>query len=103
MNEAYEAGKFRHFGISNFSPTEVEYVVQLCNTNGWLAPSVYQGHYNAVSRTAEHVLLPVLRKHGIRFYAYSPAAGGSFSGTKTGDPLTRRQGNRWKEQVTKHI
>ncbi|KPM34299.1 hypothetical protein AK830_g12274 [Neonectria ditissima] len=98
MDDAHKAGKFRHFGISNFSPAEVEHLMQLCAANGWLSPSVYQGHYNAISRTAEEELLPVLRKHGIRFFAYSPAAGGSFSGTKTGDPDTRRQGNRWREQ-----
>lgn len=99
MNDAHKAGKFAHFGISNFSPADVEHVVLLCFRNEWLAPSVYQGHYNAVSRAAEDVLLPVLRKHSIKYYAYSPAAGGSFSGTKTGDPSTRRQGKRWKEQV----
>lgn len=100
MHEAYKAGKFKKFGISNMSPSEVDYIVQLCRKNEWIVPSVYQGHYNAISRTAEDDLIPILRAHQISFYAYSPAAGGMLSGTATGDPSTRRQGGRWKEEVS---
>lgn len=105
MNDAHRAGKFQHFGISNFgisnfAPDEVERVVSLCKRSGWVAPTVYQGHYNAVSRLAEEELLPVLPRLGLRFYAYSPGAGAMFSGTATAEDITKKQGGRWKHEVS---
>jgi aflatoxin B1 aldehyde reductase len=48
----------------------VEDLVAICKEHGYIAPTVYQGIYNIVQRTAETVLLPILRKHGIVFNAY---------------------------------
>lgn len=96
MNKAYLEGKFRRFGLSNHSPEEIEKVVRICEEKGYVKPSVYQGHYNAIARAAEKDLVPVLRKHGIAFYAFSPAAAGMFSGnhrTKT------EPGNRYDTTV----
>ena len=91
MNKAYKAGHFERFGISNYSAQQVEELVSICEKNGWVKPSVYQvspanpfyvtciisdrvsilqGQYNAISRGNEDDLFPVLRKHGISFYAY---------------------------------
>lgn len=44
--------------------------------HGYVLPSVFQGNYNAVSRHLEADLFPLLRRLNIRFYAYSPIAGG---------------------------
>lgn len=44
-------------------------------------PSVYEGNYNAIGREAEKELFPLLREHGIAFYAYSPIAGGFLTKT----------------------
>lgn len=41
---------------------------------------MYQGLYNLVCRAGEAELFPVLRKHGISFYAYSPLGGSFLSG-----------------------
>lgn len=38
---------------------------------GYVKPSVLQGQYNLFARKGEEELLPVLRKHGISYYAYS--------------------------------
>jgi len=51
-------------------------MVRIAKENNWVAPSVYQGNYSAVSRRPEKELFPILRKYGIAFYAYSPIAGG---------------------------
>jgi aflatoxin B1 aldehyde reductase len=50
MNDAYEAGKFERFGISNYSAQQVEELVQICEKNGWVKPSVYQASTAAASR-----------------------------------------------------
>ena len=39
-----------------------------------------QGMYSAVTRQVEDELIPCLRYHGIRFYAYSPLGGGILTG-----------------------
>jgi aflatoxin B1 aldehyde reductase len=80
MNEAFEQGKFNKFGISNHSAAEVQQLVDICEREGYVKPSVFQGHYNAIVRGGEQELFPLLRKHNISFMAYSPAAGGLFTG-----------------------
>jgi aryl-alcohol dehydrogenase-like predicted oxidoreductase len=76
MNTLHQAGKFKQLGLSNFLPDEVEEVIRIAKEHNYVLPSVYQGNYNAVSRHAETRLLPILRKHNISYYAYSPIAGG---------------------------
>lgn len=83
MNAAHAAGKFEKFGISNYTIREVEQILQICKTNGYVLPSVYQGHYNPIARRAEEKLLPLLRENNIAFYAWSPAGGGAFNGANT--------------------
>ncbi|KAK5126772.1 hypothetical protein LTR85_009706 [Meristemomyces frigidus] len=72
-------GKIAAFGISNFNAQEVEEIHSICSKNGWVTPTVYQGMYNALTRTGETTLFPVLRQLGMAFYAFSPLAGGFFS------------------------
>jgi aflatoxin B1 aldehyde reductase len=39
--------------------------------------------YSPLTRQIESELMPCLRHHGIRFYAYSPLAGGLLTGKHT--------------------
>lgn len=75
VNEEYKKGRFEKFGISNFSAEDVEKAVKISKERGYVAPTVYQGMYNLLARGGEDTLFPVLRKHGIAFFAYSPLAG----------------------------
>ncbi|KAK7713045.1 hypothetical protein SLS63_012188 [Diaporthe eres] len=77
----YREGTIKRFGLSNYTPEQVEEVVKVCHDKGFVLPSVFQGSYSAVARLAEDKLLPILRKHGISFYAYSPIAGGFLAKT----------------------
>lgn len=72
----HKEGKFRRFGISNYTPEQVSELHAYCRDNGLVPPTVYQGNYNAVSRKIDTTLLPLLKELGIAFYAYSPVAGG---------------------------
>lgn len=76
IDALHREGAFRRFGLSNYGAGEVEEVVRLCGDRGFVRPSVFEGSYNAFARQAEAGLLPVLRRHGISLYAYSPIAGG---------------------------
>jgi len=72
-------------GLSNYSAVETDRLVQLCQSNGWVQPAVFQGLYNPLNRRVEEQLLPVLRKHNIAFIAFNPLAAGLLTGKHTKD------------------
>lgn len=80
IDALHKEGKFRRWGLSNYYAWEVAEIVHICRTKGYVAPSVYQGIYNAVHRQVEPELFPCLRKYGLSFYAYNPLGGGFFTG-----------------------
>ncbi|KIW62956.1 hypothetical protein PV04_09841 [Phialophora macrospora] len=99
INDLYRAGTFDRFGLSNFTAAEVEEAIRIAKEKDFVVPSVYQGNYNAVARRTETELFPVLRKHGMAFYAYSPMAGGFL--TKTREKLSQSSGGegRWSRET----
>lgn len=94
MNEAYMDGKFERFGLSNYSVEQVEKIVEICELNGFVMPTVYQGQYNPICRGAEDRLFQVLRKNNMAFYAYSPSACGFFS-SKVSRASSQDKDSRW--------
>ncbi|KAI1851807.1 hypothetical protein JX265_013164 [Neoarthrinium moseri] len=95
LDQAYREGKFKMWGICNISASEVQKFMDVCEENGFVKPSVYQGQYNAIVRGAEKDLFPLLRKYDMPFYAYSPAAAGFFAGNhKDG-----REGSRFDQKL----
>ncbi|KAJ3119783.1 hypothetical protein HK100_000157 [Physocladia obscura] len=80
VQELYLAGRFVEFGLSNFSAWQVMQIYSICATHDYVLPTIYQGIYNAFTRSVEKELFPCLRKLGIRFYAYNPLCGGLLSG-----------------------
>ena len=80
MNACYEAGQFEELGLSNFPAWQVVEVCQYCNRLGYVLPTVYQGVYNALNRTAEYELVPVLRNYGLRYYTHGSLASGFLTG-----------------------
>ncbi|XP_020828793.1 aflatoxin B1 aldehyde reductase member 2-like [Phascolarctos cinereus] len=99
-NELHKEGKFVELGLSNYASWEVAEICTLCKKNGWVLPTVYQGMYSAIDRQVEKELFPCLRHYGLRFYVYSPLAGGFLTGKyKYEDkdkkqPITRFFGRR---------
>jgi aflatoxin B1 aldehyde reductase len=82
LNELYQQGAFKRLGLSNFLAHEVDEAVRVAKENNFVVPSVYQGNYSAVARRTEDEIIPVLRRHNMAFYAYSPIAGGFLSKTR---------------------
>lgn len=70
INDAYLQGKFKKWGISNYTAAEVKKFIEICEEKGYVKPSVYEGHYNAITRGGEKELFPLLRKHDMAFFAY---------------------------------
>ena len=76
INDLYQQGKFKRFGICSYAAKEVEEMHALCKAKGYVLPSVYQGNYNPLARRPETELFPTLRRLGIHFYGFGPLAGG---------------------------
>lgn len=80
IDELYRQGKFRTFAVSNFTAYELAEVVMLCKANGWVQPTLYQGMYNAITRSIDPELITACRRYGLDIVVYNPIAGGIFSG-----------------------
>ncbi|TFY72560.1 hypothetical protein EVG20_g452 [Dentipellis fragilis] len=80
IDELHREGKFEAFGLSNYAAWEVVEIIHICKENSFIQPTVYQGLYNAISRTIEPELIPAIRKFGLRLVTYNPLAGGFFTG-----------------------
>lgn len=80
MADLHGQGKFRELGLSNFPAWMVADVWHLCDKNGWVKPTVYEGMYNPLTRYAERELNACLDHFGMRYYAYNPLCGGLLTG-----------------------
>ncbi|KAM0756647.1 Aldo/keto reductase [Meredithblackwellia eburnea MCA 4105] len=90
VNDLYKEGLFERFGISNYQSWEVAHIVHLCEKNGWVKPTAYQGIYNAIHRGVEPELFPCLRKFGLSFYEFNPLGGGFFTGQYSKDAAVEK-------------
>ncbi|TKY90956.1 hypothetical protein EX895_000954 [Sporisorium graminicola] len=97
VNAEFEQGRFKRFGVSNYTADEVQTIVDITSRHGWVKPSVYQGVYNALTRTPEPDLFPTLRRNHIAFYAFNPLGGGLFVGHHSPDSKPE-QGSRFDPQ-----
>ncbi|KZF19622.1 Aldo/keto reductase, partial [Xylona heveae TC161] len=80
VDDLHKEGKFIQFGLSNFTAFEVAEVVLTAKANGWVRPTVYQGMYNAITRSLETELIPACHRYGLDVVVYNPIAGGLLSG-----------------------
>lgn len=100
LNQLHKEGKFEYVGLSNFASWEVAECVTLCRANGWVAPSVYQGMYNGITRALEEELVPCLRKYNMRLVVYNPLAGGLLTGKYSRDDAsTIEKGGRFDDTI----
>lgn len=67
MNQLYQEGKCKRFGLSNFLAKDVKTIYDFSKQKGYVLPSVYQGNYSAVARRQDAELFPTLRELNIAF------------------------------------
>lgn len=53
INAVHQEGLFAQLGLTNLPVWEVVQICKLCDCEGWVKPSVYQGKYNALYRAVE--------------------------------------------------
>ncbi|KAK4206077.1 NADP-dependent oxidoreductase domain-containing protein [Rhypophila decipiens] len=104
FDRQFREGKFEKLGLCNYDAAGLAEYVAACEKHGFIKPSVYQGCYNALYRKSEDELVPFLRKHGMKYYVYSPLAGGFLTGKVTaaidsGDESALHR-TRWRGEST---
>ncbi|GKZ83518.1 hypothetical protein AnigIFM56816_008613 [Aspergillus niger] len=71
------------FGISNFQPDLLQKFLAICDANGYVKPSIYQGDYIAINHGIGKKLLPIVRKYEIAYNACRVLASGFLCGKFT--------------------
>ena len=99
VNKLHSEGRFHRFGISNFMSWEVAQVCEICEKNGWIKPTVYQGVYHALQRSIEAELFPCLHHYGISLYAFQPLAGGMLTGRYAREQVDFEPGSRFDPKI----
>ncbi|KUI65478.1 Aflatoxin B1 aldehyde reductase member 2 [Cytospora mali] len=92
IDKLHKQGKFVRLGISNFTSFEVAEICLTAKYNNWVRPTVYQGMYNAITRTLETELIPACRRYGLDIVVYNPLAGGLLSGKIKSKDITPPEG-----------
>jgi aryl-alcohol dehydrogenase-like predicted oxidoreductase len=102
MAELIEAGKIRHWGVSNFSGRKIGDIVRLCDTHNWPRPVISQPPLSWLKRDEQTDSLPVCRQFNIAVTPYQPLQGGLLTGKyRRGQPLpaaSRATESEWLKQ-----
>jgi len=84
MAALIQAGKIRHYGLSNETAWGVGEFRREAKALGVAGPVTIQNSYSLVSRGVDNDLAEVLFREGMSLLAYSPLAGGMLSGKYLG-------------------
>ncbi|BBD01684.1 MULTISPECIES: NADP(H)-dependent aldo-keto reductase [Sphingobium] len=84
LAELVQAGKIRHFGLSNETPWGVSEYLRLSREKGLPRPASIQNAYNLLNRTFEIGLSEFALREDVGLLAYSPLAGGNLTGKYLG-------------------
>ena len=102
LDDLVRAGKVRHIGASNYTPSQLTRAIMLSERHGWARFDCLQPEYSLLVRSTEWELLPLCRSEGIGVICWSPLAGGWLTGKYRRDqppPPESRVGraDRWDD------
>jgi len=80
LDEALARGQISSFGLSNVSKPEVERVLTAAGERLGKFLTHVQNEFHFLNPDDRVELIPYLQKHGIKYTAYSPLAGGLLTG-----------------------
>ncbi|KAG4411064.1 hypothetical protein IFR04_015808, partial [Cadophora malorum] len=93
----YLAGHFEQFGLSNFTPAQVQECYDYMSTHSYILPTVYQSIFSLSARLNQTTLFPLLRKLNISIQAYSCLGSGFL--VRTPAQIRAGEGNFSRETV----
>ena len=76
FNDLIDAGKVRHWAISNFSAAQIGELLSVCDENGLRRPVALQPPYSLLKRDIEKDILPLCAREGIAIFPYQVLQGG---------------------------
>lgn len=80
MDELVRAGKIRHWGVSEWTPEQMEAAAALCEREGLTPPATDQPRYSMLERGIEADVLPACERLGLGVLVFSPLAQGMLTG-----------------------
>lgn len=92
FDDLVRSGKVLYVGISDTPAWEVSRMQMMAELRGWTRFVAYQGEYSLIERTPERDLLPMAKRLGMAYTAWSPLAAGILTGkyTRSKDDGPRR-------------
>jgi aryl-alcohol dehydrogenase-like predicted oxidoreductase len=85
LNELVDVGKVVHIACSNYSAAQIDEAVRIAETQGWVGPCAFQGHWNLLVREVEEEIVPAVRRRGMGFVPYFPLESGLLTGKYEAD------------------
>lgn len=76
FNDLIDAGKARHWAISNFNASQIAELLAVCDENGLRRPVALQPPYSLLKRDVESEILPLCAREGIAVFPYQVLQGG---------------------------
>lgn len=98
IHTLHQEGKIGEFGLSNYPAWKVADIWHRCRARKMVLPTVYQGAYNAITRSVEFEGTPCFRELGIRSYHYNPLAGGLLTGKYEGIESSLKDSGRFGKE-----
>jgi aryl-alcohol dehydrogenase-like predicted oxidoreductase len=80
MHDLIQAGKIRHWGVSEWTADQMADVVALCEREGLTSPATDQPRYSMLQRGVEGEVLPTCARLELGVVAFSPLAQGVLTG-----------------------
>ena len=89
MNDLIARGLTTYWGVSEWSATQIEQAIVLCDRHGWAKPIINQPCYNLITRNIEKEIMPMGEKHGLGIANYCPLAQGLLTGKYSGGNIPK--------------
>jgi aryl-alcohol dehydrogenase-like predicted oxidoreductase len=108
LKELIDAGKIRHYGISNYSAQQTAELLAAADAHRLPRPVVHQPPYSLLCRDIEKDLLPLCQRERIAVVPYQVLQGGLLTGKyKRGQPLPddsrRKEHPRWTWELNDEL
>lgn len=82
-----KAGQISSYGLTNFTPEELENFLTEVQSAHLPMPSHFNCHWNIMERMVEHYLLPICRRFGVKIVPYRVLARGLLSTQYINSPV----------------
>jgi aryl-alcohol dehydrogenase-like predicted oxidoreductase len=80
MHDLVEAGKIRHWGVSDWTAGQIGAAMAICERDGLTSPATDQPRYSMLQRGVEHEVLGACERLDLGVVVYSPLAQGVLTG-----------------------